>query len=262
MTIIAVSDVHLGFIKLCNKKNFNDFLDWLKTREDIKHLVICGDFLDMWRRDMAGVVLENADVINKLQNLQPRIKVHYVAGNHDYHIANLKNFGYQFSFYKELSLTDTGVNYRFLHGYEFDPSQNEIYFDVLCYTTDSTGQIISEAWDIYIQEKKWWEKVWAFITGKKGRTIADLERMLTKPKERLKDIIDVVERNACRAVKENEALIFGHTHEPFVNKKENVANCGSWQSDASPPNTYVEIKDGKIALKVFKGEDITQRTEC
>jgi len=89
-----------------------------------------------------------------------------------------------------------------------------------------------------------------------------MKRMLTKPKDRLNEIIDVVERNACQSVKENEALVFGHTHEPFINKKENVANCGSWQRDALPQDTYIEIKDGKMALKIFKGEEITERAEC
>lgn len=253
MAIVAVSDVHLGF-KLCKKDNFNSFLDWLRTREDVKHLVICGDFLDMWRRDLAGVILENAETLSKLQNLQPKIKVHYVAGNHDHHVRALKNFDYQFEFSKELSLAGGDVAYRFLHGYEFDPTQNPLYFDALCYTTDELDDILSEAWKIFTSEKKWWERVFSFIV--KGKAMGEMERMLTKPKERLKDIIDVVEKNACQAVKENEVLLFGHTHEPFINKKENVANCGSWQSDTSPPNTYVEIKDEKIALKVFKGGDI------
>lgn len=67
----------------------------------------------------------------------------------------MKNFGYQFNFYKELLLTDAGNSYRFLHGYEFDPSQNQLYFDALSYTTDELGNILSEAWDIFMSRKKW-----------------------------------------------------------------------------------------------------------
>ncbi|MGP8331891.1 MAG: metallophosphoesterase, partial [Methanosarcinaceae archaeon] len=69
MTIIVVSDVHLGY-KNCNKKDFNDFLDELNKRNDLNNIVICGDFIDMWRRDLVGVMLENADIFVKLDNLQ------------------------------------------------------------------------------------------------------------------------------------------------------------------------------------------------
>jgi UDP-2,3-diacylglucosamine pyrophosphatase LpxH len=56
MTIIAVSDVHLGY-KNCDKKSFKDFLDYVAVREDITDFVILGDFLDMWRRDIAGFTM-------------------------------------------------------------------------------------------------------------------------------------------------------------------------------------------------------------
>jgi UDP-2,3-diacylglucosamine pyrophosphatase LpxH len=242
MTTIVVSDVHLGY-KKCNKKDFNAFLEYLSKREDINHIVICGDFLDMWRRDLAGVVLENADIFDKLQNLQnklqnlqkPGMTVDYVAGNHDYHVSKFKNFGYQFAFHDELSLTMDGIKYKFLHGYEFDRGQDKIYFDALCYSTDEVGDIADNAWEIYNRGKSWWRRISGFF--KKGKDMRNLKTLLTPP-------------------------IFGHTHKPFINTKENVANAGSWVKDHTPSNTYLEIKDGKISLKIFGGEDITERLEC
>ena len=56
-------------------------------------------------------------------------------------------------------------------------------------------------------------------------------------------------------------LVFGHTHVPFVNKSENVANCGSWVKDAKPYDTYVELTGGKPHLFVFQGKEITDRKE-
>ena len=262
MTTIVVSDVHLGY-KNCNKKDFNDFLEDLSKREDINHIVICGDFLDMWRRDLAGVVLENADIFGKLQNLQkPGMTVDYVAGNHDYHVLKFKNFGYQFTFYEELPLTIDDIKYKFLHGYEFDRGQDKIYFDALCYSTDELGDIADNAWEIYNRGKSWWRRISGFF--KKGKDMRNLKTLLTPPEERLKDVTVVgeVEKKACSSVERGEALIFGHTHKPFINTKENVANAGSWVKDHTPSNTYLEIKDGKISLKVFGGEDITERLEC
>jgi UDP-2,3-diacylglucosamine pyrophosphatase LpxH len=261
MTIIAISDVHLGF-EDCNDSAFDKFLDWVGTRDDVDRLVICGDFLDMWRRDPAGVVFENSDIIVKLHALQPKIKVHYVGGNHDYHVTELKNFGYKLEFSEDLTIMEGNIRHTFKHGYEFDPSQNKIYFNALCYTTDEQGDVISEAWEILMQGKKWLDRIKAFFSREKGRARSEMKRMLTTPKERLKDMMDVVEKNACTSVGEGEILIFGHTHRPFVNKRENVANTGCWVSDAPVQNTYVEIKDGKIALKVFGGVEVTERLEC
>jgi UDP-2,3-diacylglucosamine pyrophosphatase LpxH len=68
MGIIAVSDVHLGYLKeddskqsLSNKTGFCDLLRDIEARDDINHLVICGDMLDMWRRDMVGVTIEKSE---------------------------------------------------------------------------------------------------------------------------------------------------------------------------------------------------------
>ncbi len=70
--IIVVSDVHLGYMSrdktqsLSNRDDFNRFLDNALDADDIDKFVICGDLLDMWRRDISGVVVENAETsINK-----------------------------------------------------------------------------------------------------------------------------------------------------------------------------------------------------
>ena len=98
MGIIAVSDVHLGYMNasktesFSDKKSFVSFLDGLAGRDDITDFVICGDLLDMWRRDMVGVTIENLDILSRFQKLASKMKVHYMAGNHDYHIRYLTRF--------------------------------------------------------------------------------------------------------------------------------------------------------------------------
>ena len=95
MGIIAVSDVHLGHVNAGRTENFSDknnfisFLDSLAKRDDITDFVICGDLLDMWRRDMVGVTIENLDILNRFRTLQSKMKIHYLAGNHDYHVRHL-----------------------------------------------------------------------------------------------------------------------------------------------------------------------------
>lgn len=73
MGIIAVSDVHLGYLSkntkqsLSNKNDFDKFLENVFNMNDIDKFVVCGDFLDMWIRDMSGVVIEN--FINEKENV-------------------------------------------------------------------------------------------------------------------------------------------------------------------------------------------------
>ena len=161
MGIIAVSDVHLGYMNanktesFSDKKNFVSFLDGLAGRDDIRDFVICGDLLDMWRRDMVGVTIENLDILNRLQKLTSKMKVHYIAGNHDYHIRYLTRFPYPFGFTeridprKGLPLQDGGKTFLFKHGYDFEPvmSESECFFDLLCSTSDEAGEFKSWLYD-------------------------------------------------------------------------------------------------------------------
>ena len=121
MVTVCVSDVHLGY-RHCRREAFLRFLEALAGWREVGRLVLLGDIMDMWRRDMAGVVLESAPVLSRLVALSSRIRVYYVAGNHDYHLGGLRNFNYPFSFSRKLTLREGGVVYRFSHGYEFDPS--------------------------------------------------------------------------------------------------------------------------------------------
>ncbi len=261
MGIIAVSDVHLGYMNpddkkesLSNKDDFEKFLDMVANRDGIDKLVLCGDVFDMWARDMVGVFIENADILYKLQMLQSKMEVYYVIGNHDYYVRKLKNFRYQFSFYKGdiLTLQDSGTTYRFKHGYDFEPIMNEIYFDALCYSNDELGNIASRAYKVWTN---WYEK----FTGE-----GQFESMLEPAKKRLSPAkITDIELRACRSVKDGEILVFGHTHKPFINKKGNVVNLGSWTKDSEVPNTYLEVKDGKMKLKKFPGgKEITDGEDC
>ncbi len=57
--------------------------------------------------------------------------------------------------------------------------------------------------------------------------------------------LDITRRRAKSALdlKEDEFLIYGHTHQPFIGRS--VANTGSWVNHPHRvPNTYVEIIDG------------------
>ena len=257
MKIVVTSDHHLGYAN-ADKPAFNAFLDNLS--QDVTHFVLLGDVVDMWRRDAAGVFLESHDTVAKILNLKSKgLQVFYVAGNHDYHVLDLHNPAYPIQFTNELNLTDGPVNYRFVHGYQFDPEQKVPFMAFLCRVmSDQGGALESHLWTDFNSLNNIFSKIEpSFVKADIAAITAHLQR---GPEERIKDSLDKINLAACSAVKPGEVLIFGHTHVPFVNKSENVVNTGSWVKDAAIHNTYVELSDGKPKLFVFGGQEITERS--
>ena len=145
--ILAVSDIHLGY-KECNRDAFSKFLDEYGSKE-IEHLVIVGDFFDLWRRNNAKLITENEDIIEKIGNINAK-NIHYIVGNHDYYMLNLgKRYGdnFPFTLSKNLRLEDGGNKFYFTHGYEFEvlslePMTLETYEEFsnkMCFSEDVIG---------------------------------------------------------------------------------------------------------------------------
>lgn len=237
MKIIVVSDVHLG-TEDCDESAFNAFLNSLIDDDEVTDLVLLGDIVDMWRRDASGVFLENMVTVKVIKDLQSRIRVHWVAGNHDYHLLKLKNrapfYHYPFEFKETLELVDGDHTYRFMHGHEFEYG-DEVDFmrpilDMFCHVMSDS--LMMRAGNFHVG-----------------------------PNIRLKDKLKDIEGGAHDEVrnKSGQILIFGHTHHPFINHGNNLVNTGSWVKDANPHNTYVELKGGIPRLFVFGGEEIKDR---
>ena len=99
--IVVISDIHLGIDDnytetLQNRPLLVDFLRRLQSTNDVRELVIAGDFLDEWflpvyypsytdeDRFYQDVIVNNRDVIDELNNvIDSGIKLVYVPGNHD-----------------------------------------------------------------------------------------------------------------------------------------------------------------------------------
>jgi UDP-2,3-diacylglucosamine pyrophosphatase LpxH len=260
MKVVVTSDQHLGYAN-ADKTAFNAFLDNLSQRSDVTHFVLLGDVVDMWRRDASGVFLEHHDTVTKLLTLKSKgVQIFYVAGNHDYHVLDLTNPAYPVKFLKELTLTDGPVTYRLVHGYEFDPEQKTPFMAFLCRVmSDQGGAFESNLWVDFHSAKTILSKMEpSFIKADLAKVA---QRLHQRPEDRLKESLNKINLTACKEVKPGEVLIFGHTHVPFINKTENVANTGSWVKDAAITNTYVELSGGKPRLFVFGGQEITERTE-
>ncbi len=251
--IIAVSDVHLGY----EKSNTNDFLRFLDEcdSKNIEHFVLLGDICDFWRRNNAKIVTENAEILAKIASLNARNK-YYVVGNHDYYLLNLnKRYeeNYPFTISKSLRLKDGESKFYFMHGYELEvlanlePLKIESYEEIsenMCFAEDRTGWFLSKVWDTF-------EKIVA---------VKDHIVMMQKNPHDRTDIDKVYNYAVSEASymllgkKLDEKFVFGHTHRPFITKKRNVANTGSWVAELSREfqNSYVEILNGEMDLKFFK----------
>jgi UDP-2,3-diacylglucosamine pyrophosphatase LpxH len=260
LAIIAVSDQHLG-IETSDKAAFIRLLESLQSDPSVTDLVLLGDVVDMWRRDASGVFLENKDVLDLIIQLQKKMRVYYIAGNHDFHVLKLQGRGYPISFLRNLTLQQDGLNYTFVHGWEFDEMQREHFMESLCHAmSDNKGDRDTNIWAAINRDKGDLARVFSIIVHG-GRLRHHAEMLQLDPQERLKETLKGVERKACSTVKPGEVLIFGHTHRPFVNKSENVANTGSWMTNAPIHNTYVRLEGGKPKLFVFEGSEITERAE-
>lgn len=99
--IVAISDIHLGIEDkysetLKNRPILIEFLQRLQKTNDVRELVIDGDFLDEWflpvyypsytdqRQFYKDAIANNQGVIDELNNvINSGIKLVYVPGNHD-----------------------------------------------------------------------------------------------------------------------------------------------------------------------------------
>jgi UDP-2,3-diacylglucosamine pyrophosphatase LpxH len=224
----------------------------------------------MWHRDAAGVFLENMDTVIALRELKKRVNVHWIAGNHDYHLLKLKNraahYDYPFEFKETLELVDGKTMYRFMHGYEFEYG-NETRFirpvlEILCHVmSDSDGVPKDEMWTYLARKMS--DLQYAIITerNEKGNLKITTGSIEDRPEIRLKNRIEGIEKLAYDEVRDKKdlVLVFGHTHSPFICQGGNLANTGSWVREDGPHNTYIVLQDGRPRLFVYRGEEILER---
>ncbi|MGE5575240.1 MAG: UDP-2,3-diacylglucosamine diphosphatase [Ignavibacteria bacterium] len=231
LRIKIVSDVHLGYLN-SDTASFNKFLDALQSDSETTDLVLLGDIVDMWRRDASGIFLEYSEIFRKLIKLKEKMRVHYVAGNHDYHVLQLRGQTYPFDFRETLEFKDGKFTYIIKHGFEYDPIQKATVMEALCHVMFNPIGVFDGLFGI-----------------------------TQPPEKRLAHILNDLEQRAYATIKKGEILVFGHTHHPFINNAGNFVNTGSWVLDSPIHNTIVELHAGKARLFTFEGPEITERAK-
>jgi UDP-2,3-diacylglucosamine pyrophosphatase LpxH len=279
MTILVVSDLHLGH-ENCNTHAFGEFLDRYKS-EDIDHFVFLGDIFDLWGRYLGQILAENDEIIEKIANLNAD-KIHYVVGNHDYYMLDIYEQykeNIPFNVYKSIKIQEDGGKFHFIHGYEPDvllnlqPLTIDLYEELckkICLGKYSDSEILNILIELSSSSAMASSGQFSGIKGtasnlneilrkKHDETSVLVKEIMKKPdKRRISRIYEFANSYASFLIgkKPDEKLVFGHTHEAFINKEKTFANVGSWTYDPlesqKPFNSFLESSEGNMELKFFK----------
>ncbi|MGQ4910829.1 MAG: metallophosphoesterase family protein [Candidatus Thorarchaeota archaeon] len=155
--IVAISDTHLGS-KVSNKTGLRRFIREVleKNEDDIDHLFLLGDIIDLWRRPNPEVVGESADVLSMLSALSMR--KHYIVGNHDFAVTD---FGEWTGIHEDVDLTlpvnmvesmkYDGQKLRFCHGHQIDYWRALSHYEAFCKAMsyfDTASPALSDVWKL------------------------------------------------------------------------------------------------------------------
>jgi UDP-2,3-diacylglucosamine pyrophosphatase LpxH len=256
--VLVATDQHLGYAN-SDVASFENFLDYVSGRSDVGTLAILGDLVDMWRRDVSGLLLEERKSMDKLVELSSSMKVSFIVGNHDYHLRELEDHGYPFQFLESMAPIDVGpLSYKFMHGWEFDPEQQPPIMEALCHNLSDTDGV--ERTEVYRAFTGLEDKLEALLQLHGGMD-GFIDHLLQGPESRLEAVLPSVEKTAYSSLKPGERLVFGHTHKPFVSADERLVNAGSWVTDAPVHNTFVELDGVQVRLYVFSDGGIREITD-
>lgn len=253
--IVVASDVHLG-VEQAERREFVGFLRYLRDNLEPEALVLNGDIEDLWRRDIRTVTREDWDVFALFDELQGEgMEVHYVLGNHDWYARHDANEGgpfYTTDYVEELALETEGTTYRFMHGHQFDPVQDERYFDLLARVTDDAlGGGFDETWALYNAAEGAAEAVETALRQAYDQATGG------RKKEALRNQVNAMDRcqNGCDAGPqlerahryaqglEEDVLCVAHTHKPGITQDGAVANSGAWLEGEDAANTYLVLEE-------------------
>lgn len=226
MTIdIVVSDIHLGS-PISRRDLFKRFIEEVA----FDRLIIAGDLFD--HLNFNKFTEADWSIIRKLRQLANENKLVYLRGNHEYVIENdgVRDFLSNCMCTKVISdmykLSTIEGNYLITHGDQFD---NTIGWKII-------GDIAN--WMYHKAHKV--SKIWASLLKYAVKTAFGIpDRVMVET------CYLAINRNCIGAVA-------GHTHHAETWKSVTgftYFNTGCWTDDVY---NYVEIRDGKAALKAFE----------
>lgn len=248
--IYFVSDTHLGDGSAADRFRYPNELLALLDRiaaEPAAHLVLLGDFLELWATSLEAILVHHAPIIKSVARITRIHPVTYVVGNHDC---------LPWYYYLGISLGNLTITEEFtaargglmaIHGHQFDPfNQVKVKDD---------GEV-----------KAPWTRKLVQILGAvtrvggpvAGEAIANAGELITKhtvehqsPGERGYPLGELIYDDAARNLMRQGArfVVMGHTHHPLTRSygARTYVNTGSWVWDRYPP-TYARFSQGRLEL--------------
>jgi len=129
--------------------------------------------------------------------------------------------------------------------------------DILCWTlSDDIGK-----------QKSWLWEILASKGFQRDKLEAKIDSLMCPPEDKrrteafeaqFETAADFVEclKAYFKITGENEFIVYGHTHKPFIDIGKRVANTGCWIKGANPANTYFEFERWPPRLVEFKGQPL------
>lgn len=273
-----VSDTHLG--DGTGADQFRYPVEFLQLLSEIEadprsHLILLGDFMELWSAAMEAVMSIHAPVFRLIGRIAATRPVTYVVGNHDClpwyyyvgqgvgHVNVVERFvykqgplialhGHQYDPYNRVKVTESGVVKA-----PWTRRLGELAGFLERIGGQRTGDIIADLGD-------WLSRASATLSERlphwDAASRASLEQGLRQthdtlvresPGERGYPPGERQYEEAARRLMRDGAryVLMGHTHHPLVHTyaSRKYVNTGSWVWDRYPP-TYARYADGQLEL--------------
>lgn len=206
-------------------------------------LVLGGDIYELWRRDLSGVTWSASEYTSRFKDLEERgVKVVLLVGNHDSYILRHLDMsaGYPFEPQLDFETTLDGQDIFVTHGHKYEPQYAPPVDDALALTDDHAGGLIDFIWENRPAPGNPLETAGLAALGP-AASYLDPESLSKNGLRKLP-----IEEGIMFESGEDEWGIYGHTHEPFVDRERKIANWGSMTAGQA---TYLEIVDGVPELR-------------
>ena len=240
MAAYFFSDVHLGLDSPeTEKQKENRLLGFLRNiLPTSDQLFILGDLFDFWFEYATVIPKGFHRTLAALQEFTDRgIRVHYLAGNHDFWMGDFfqKELGMQLHF-NPFEITITGKRIYFHHGDGL--ARNDTGYKLIKPVLRNRLNIRLYRWlhpDIGVKLARGSSRTSREYTSKKH--YGEEEGMIDCARNRIAQGVDIV--------------MMGHRHKPCLLPIDRgmYVNLGDWITY----NTYAELNDGTLHLKVWDG---------
>jgi len=238
--VVIFGDIHLDYDAVETEK-VRELLDQLRSDPPDK-IVLGGDIYELWRRDLAGVMWETSWFTDAMEELKEMgVDIVYLIGNHDSwkFVHTTPREGYLAEPQVDHTFTSGGQTFFVTHGHKYEPIYNPLVNDALSVTDDLLGEVVHNLWDNRPLPGNLFERAGLLALGP-AASYLDPE---ATSKSRLR--VETIHAGIQSESGEGVWGLYGHTHIPFVDSDQMIAN---WWSFTKGRATYIEVKDGDVML--------------